>query len=185
MESSIGAMDIPPDFKYLDVFLMGRPRHERFDRFSVRHPKMDPGKRAKIFAPFDALRGFNEAVSSKTVAYEPRRELNREAEQDLSRSLEALHGLTFTSRMARQNRITVRVTYFVPCTDPNIFAFGLCGQYRTVTGVCQRVDSELSRSIHVSDQSIAFADIWKIECSSPLFKQACAWDELSYGDDTL
>ena len=56
----IGAAELPPDFKYLDVLLQGRPRHERDDRFSIRHPRMDPAKRAKIFAPFDALRGFRD-----------------------------------------------------------------------------------------------------------------------------
>jgi hypothetical protein len=185
MGNSVGAMDIPPDFKYLDVFLLGKPRHERFDRFSVKHPKMNLGKRAKIFAPFDALRGFNEAISSKTVAYEPKRELSREAEKSLNRSLEALHGLTFNSRMARQNRITVTVTFFVPCTDPNSFAFGFCGQYHSITGICQRVDPDVAQTIRVADQVIAFGDIWEIECCSPLFKQACVWEDLSYGEDTL
>lgn len=185
MASCIGVMDIPPDFKYLDVFLHGRPQHERFDRFSIKHPKMDPGKRAKIFAPFDALRGFNEAVSAKNVAYEPRRELNLEAKQELNRQLEVLHGLTYTGRQARQNHIVVDVTFFVPCADVNSFAYGICGQYQTVSGVCQRVDAEVSGTIRVADHIIRFEDIWKIECSSAVFKKACAWNELDYGDDRL
>ncbi len=185
MTSCIGAMDIPPDFKYLDVFLHGKPQHERFDRFSIKHPKMDPGKRAKIFAPFDALRGFSEAVSAKTVAYEPRRELNLEAKQELSRQLEVLHGLTYTGRQARHNHIVVDVIFFVPCADVNSFAYGVCGQYQTVSGVCQRVDAEVGRTIRVSNQIIQFEDIWKIECSSAVFKKAFAWNELDYGEDTL
>ena len=34
------------------------------DDFWCRHPPMDPGKRAKIFAPFSALRGFDEELKS-------------------------------------------------------------------------------------------------------------------------
>ncbi len=38
-----------------------RPVHEG-DEFSLRHPKMPPEKRAKIFQPFDALRGFSAEI---------------------------------------------------------------------------------------------------------------------------
>lgn len=68
--AAIGVMEMPPDFKYLDVYQKGKPTHDRYDRFSIRHPRMDPGKRAKIFAPFDALRGFSEAISATCSASE-------------------------------------------------------------------------------------------------------------------
>ena len=55
---AIGVMPMPADFKYAEVMRRGKPQHERFDPFSIKHPKMDHGKRAKIFAPFDALRGL-------------------------------------------------------------------------------------------------------------------------------
>jgi len=47
----------------MDVFLKGRPAHGNNDLFSVKHPSMDLGRRAKIFSPFDALKGFSEAIS--------------------------------------------------------------------------------------------------------------------------
>ena len=53
--SSIGVMSMPVDFRYREVFLKGRPRHDRYDPFRIRHPSMDRGHRAKIFSPFDAL----------------------------------------------------------------------------------------------------------------------------------
>ena len=40
---------------------MERPRHDG-DAFSRKHPKMDRVKRAKIFQPFDALRGFSAEI---------------------------------------------------------------------------------------------------------------------------
>ena len=63
----IGELSMPEDFPYRDVFLEGRPRHEKTDPFRIRHPQMDVGKRAKIFAPFDALRGFSDALADKLV----------------------------------------------------------------------------------------------------------------------
>ena len=61
----IGAMAMPADFQYRDVALRGRPRHERTDAFRARHPQMDVGRRAKIFAPFDALKGFSAALAEE------------------------------------------------------------------------------------------------------------------------
>ena len=58
----IGSIPRPPDFRYDKVEERGKPEHEKTDAFSIRHPHMDIGKRAKIFAPFDALRGFSAAL---------------------------------------------------------------------------------------------------------------------------
>ena len=60
--SGIGNIPVPADFRYRETFLKGRPRHEKTDPFRIRHPVMDIGRRAKIFAPFDALRGFRGAL---------------------------------------------------------------------------------------------------------------------------
>ena len=66
---AIGVMPMPAGFKYRDVFLKGKPRHDRYDSFRIRHPEMPPGKRAKLFAPFDALRGFDFAILMKNEIY--------------------------------------------------------------------------------------------------------------------
>ena len=60
---------VPPDFKYLEVLRKGRPEHTLYDSFSLRHPKMPQAKRAKIFAPFAALKGYDEAVAAKELVY--------------------------------------------------------------------------------------------------------------------
>ena len=65
---AIGVMPMPAGFKYRDVFLKGKPRHDHYDSFRLRHPSMDPGKRAKIFAPFDALAGFSDALTAVDAA---------------------------------------------------------------------------------------------------------------------
>ena len=59
----IGCMEMPADFRHAELFRLGRPHHEKFDDFWLRHPFMDPAHRAKIFAPFDALEGFSEELA--------------------------------------------------------------------------------------------------------------------------
>ena len=62
-------------------------------------------------SPFDALEGFSDAVASKEVLYEFRRELSDEQREQLGRKLSVLQSLTANSRMARANRVRVTVTY--------------------------------------------------------------------------
>ncbi|MBQ9061904.1 MAG: hypothetical protein IJ121_03605 [Eubacterium sp.] len=64
---AVGAMEMPVNFRYRDVFLKGKPQHDRFDPFRIRHPGMERRRRAKIFAPFDALKGFNEAIAAMDI----------------------------------------------------------------------------------------------------------------------
>ena len=58
----LGYMPEPRNFKYKAVAERGRPVHSPFDPFRLKHPGMPLEKRAKIFAPFDALRGFDFAI---------------------------------------------------------------------------------------------------------------------------
>lgn len=159
----IGAMSMPANFQYKDVFLKGYPRHEKYDSFRLKHPSMDYGRRAKIFSPFDALKGFNEAVAAKEVLYEYKRELSDNEKEELNRRLSILHTLTFNGRIARANRVKVSVTYYVPCADKENFAYGYRGQYVTVTGTVWNVDTAVEKSILVDRTRIHFSDIVRIE----------------------
>ncbi len=62
MNSDRSIVEIPPSFRYRDVFLKGKPKHDN-DIFSIKHPAMDLKRRAKIFSPFDALKGFNDELA--------------------------------------------------------------------------------------------------------------------------
>lgn len=77
MSMGIGYMPMPEGFRYAELAKAGRPQHRKFDEFWCRHPPMDPGKRAKIFAPFAALRGFDEEIRSSQckVALEQENEI--------------------------------------------------------------------------------------------------------------
>ena len=50
-------------FKYREVYEKGKPVHEKNDSFSVKHPPMELSRRAKIFSPFDALKGFSDELA--------------------------------------------------------------------------------------------------------------------------
>ena len=60
-----GAM--PAGFKYTEVYQKGRPKHREWDAFMVKHPPMPASRWAKIYAPFDALKGFDEAIESEAL----------------------------------------------------------------------------------------------------------------------
>ncbi len=65
----LGDMPMPKNFKYLNVYLQGKPQHEPFDSFRLKHPSMPLQKRAKIFAPFDALREFDFAIREEEARH--------------------------------------------------------------------------------------------------------------------
>ena len=159
---------------YTVLITRHRPLHNG-DTFSRQHPKMRRGNRAKIFAPFDALKGFNEVVASKDVLYENKRELNEEDQAELNRRLDILHGLTYNSRMARENHVKVMVTYYIPCNDKENEAYGYRGQYQQLTGICRNVDVEVTQTIRIDDRKIRFADIRNIEADTDIFERE--WDE--------
>lgn len=160
---TVGFMTMPDKFRYRDVFLLGKPQHDRNDRFSIKHPKMNVGRRAKIFSPFDALKGFNEAVTAKEIHYTNQIELSEEDQEEINRKLTVLHNLTYDSRIAGQNQVEVIINYYIPCNDVNHDAYGLQGVYKTITGVCWKVDHEIKKEIVVGQKRIPFKRILQIE----------------------
>lgn len=161
--NTVGFMTMPDKFRYREVFLLGKPQHDRYDRFAIKHPPMNVGRRAKIFSPFDALKGFNEAVAAKEIHYTNQIELAEEDQEEINRKLIVLHNLTYDSRIARQNQIEVIINYYIPCSDVNHDAYGLQGVYKTITGVCWNIDYEIKKEIVVGQKRIPFERILQIE----------------------
>ena len=151
--------------RYTKAYARGRPHHVEYDAFWLQHPFMPSGHKAKIFAPFDALKGYDECIASKEVLYEPM----REPSQDIDLRLNILCSLTPNSKIARINRPAVSVTYYVPCSDPNSSAFGFMGQYCTRNGICLRVNLD---SILIDDQLIPISSIYSID--GTVFKECDA-----------
>ena len=159
----IGETDKSIDSEYIQISEKGKPQHTKFDDFYRKHPFMDVGKRAKIFAPFAALRGFEGCILDKEVQYQPKIILDEEVTDEIAQQLEVLHGLTINSRIARKNHVVVSVTYFIPCSDKNHEAYGYYGQYVTVSGVCKKVDDTITHTITVGGLVISLDDIYKIK----------------------
>jgi len=154
-------MDIPANFPYTYAFLAGRPVHER-DDFSRRHPKMERGHRAKIFAPFAALDGFGWAVRTKDVVYVPRAELSEDERRMLDARFRLLAARASSAARGYDGLPEVTAEYYVPCDDPYHDAYGRAGTYRTLKGVCRHVD-EISGAILIGGTRIRFEDIRRLD----------------------
>ena len=121
---------MPANFRYAEIFRRGRPRHGKpgvlstYDAFYIKHPPMSPLRRAKLFAPFDALAGFGGRIAAKEVLYKERKILTEEEKEELDRRLAVIHRLAPDTRTAQKNRLSIEVTYFSPCEDPVSESFG-------------------------------------------------------------
>lgn len=97
--------------------------------------KMDRADRAKQFMPFDALKGFREALEEKERIVVPKRELSEEQKEELD----------FKMRQVRKKDI-VTVEYFHD------------GEYVQVTGMVSGID-EIGRVIKIVNTRIEMGDI--------------------------
>lgn len=116
------------------------------DRPASTRPKMDLSNRAKIFAPFDALRGFNFAVMATEAekALLPKVELSEDSQQEMNQKLSQLH-----------TGETVTVCYFA--RERQVGDLEL-GYYHSMTGKVQGID-EYSGALILADYFIPIADI--------------------------
>ena len=160
----VGFMQMPAGFRYKEVLRRGRPKHEKYDSFWIRHPPMPASRWAKIFAPFDALYGFDDRITGKEVLYCERKVLSEGEEEELSRKLSFLHSLTYNGREARKNAPYVTITCFEACTDSENDWYGRGGQYKELSGTVLEVELH---SIRVKtcdgEVSIPFDDIREID----------------------
>ena len=131
-----------------NIIFLERPVHNG-DIFSRRHPKMT--NRAKIFAPFAALIGFDDRVKRKEIDYTARRELAEGETVKLNAVL---------NRLARGDRVKVR--YFELCSDHENDAFGRLGLYKTASGCVRWVDA-VGQVLYLEDKAIGFSDLYRLE----------------------
>lgn len=161
--SEVGSMSMPLDFKYRDTYFHGRPRHEPLSRFLIRHPSMSCSRRAKLFAPFEALKYFGDRIENKEVLYVRRRELSREAQDTLDRKLRLLHSMLYSrSGFRRKSHFPVTVTFFSPCKDKEHEAYGSGGTYEKITGKIRRIDTRITNSIQIEETTIPLSDVTDI-----------------------
>ncbi len=103
-----------------------------------KHP-MSVSQRAKIFAPFDALRGFSAALREKERIRLPRRQLSEDKLEELN-----------IKACALRKGDCISVLYY---TD---------GDYRIVSGFLSGIDRN-RRILIVAGAKIAFDDIYELD----------------------
>ena len=155
----IGYMPMPDDFPYKKILQMGRPKHEKYSDFGIRHPSMPCSRRAKIFAPFDALAGFSDRINKKETLFEAKKVLSEEEKESLGRRLTHLNHLFISAKYRKTMFPKVTVTFFEPCNDPENDAFGTEGIYKSITGTVDHIDLELNRTITIDGRVLDVEDL--------------------------
>ena len=135
---------------YRDIMNAQRPQHTD-DDFSVRHPKMQTGDRAKIFAPFSALKGHSETVRENERQTMAKKVLSSDQRDNLSFILQDIDQLLCT-----EDFVAINITYFVPDTQRTGE-----GIYKTEKMNVKKVDTELFNIIS-KEKTISFDNIYKI-----------------------
>ncbi len=102
--------------------------------------KMDREIRAKQFMPFEALKGFREAMAEKERIIVPKRDLSDEQKEELGRKIRQIQKKDIITVEFFQNR-----------------------QYMRVTGMVTRID-DASRILEIVNTRIAFTDISDLRC---------------------
>lgn len=123
---------------YRDIIQFHRPASKRV-RMSVAH-------RAKQFAPFAALKGFEDCVRKKEEIYVPYRELSDESKEELDRKL----------RLLKYHEL-ITLTYF----QANPSRSGNVGQYKKITGTVEYIDP-LYRYMLIGDTEIEITSITEL-----------------------
>ena len=140
------------EFKYNDVLKAGRPKHIGWDSFKIKHPPMPVSKWAKIYAPFDALKGFDEEIESQEEIFIEKPLLSDYQKEELDAKIRILAQLTINSKMARENQVMATVDYYD------------AGKIKKVSGQVWRVDL---RTIRIDEELIGMDSIVGID--SPVF----------------
>jgi hypothetical protein len=119
---------------------------------SMKHPRMKIEDRAKIFVPFAALRGYEEAIQAKQKIVVPRIELSEEAKEALDLQLGRIEQL-----LSQGQHPVITVVYFqmdMGSIDG--------GEYIRFTGMVAKID-QTSRVIQIVDKRLRLKDIYDIE----------------------
>lgn len=106
--------------------------------------------RVKIFAPFAALRGYEEAIAAKERIVVDRRELSEDSKEELDQSLQNI-----LRQLGQGEHPVVTVVYFQKDNE------GEKGEYVQVTGIVAKV-LLTSRQIQIVERKILLDDVYEI-----------------------
>ena len=144
------------EFAYSDIIGLRRPVHDG-DVFSRRHPKMTQLNRAKIFAPFAALTGFDSSVRAKEIIRSPAHPrsgggLRAQRKTERSVSEDAYRRTGAHEPHHREGEI---LRSLHGCQQRCLWQAGL---YHTQTGSLWKIDP-VAKAITVGETIIPFGDI--------------------------
>lgn len=120
----------------------------------IKHPRMQIQDRAKIFAPFAALKGYEEAIEAKQKIVVPRIQLSEESKEYLDVQMGKIDNLL----LGGQHPI-ITVVYFQEDKRNNKEG----GEYLRFTGMAARFD-RTSRILQIVEKRLRLEDIYSIEC---------------------
>ena len=143
-------LDAKATHKYDDIIHMEYPLKSA-DR--IKHPRMSIEDRAKIFAPFAALKGYEEAIAAKQKIVVPRIELSEESKEYLDLQLRKIESLL----MNGQHPI-ITLVYFQNAKDLAEDS----GEYIQFTGMVAKFDQS-SRILQIVEKRFRLEDIYSIE----------------------
>lgn len=119
----------------------------------IKHPRMKVEDRAKIFAPFAALKGYEEAIEAKQKIVVPRIELSEESKECLDLQLGKMERL-----LAMGQHPIITAVYFHKdkvCNEDG-------GVYIQFTGMVAKLD-KTSRILQIVEKRLWLDDIYNIE----------------------
>ncbi len=103
--------------------------------------KMPVSERAKIFAPFSALKGLDEALAQKERLKEPKRELSEDSATELDLKLHSVY-----------NGAVITVIYYDRLEE----------RYIQLTGKVEKLDC-VHKLINMTKNEIPFEDLYDIK----------------------
>lgn len=117
---------------------------------STKHPPMSLRDRAAQFAPFAALKGYDEAVTETARLTDVRRELSEYEIAQIDYQLQYI-----SDNISKQPQVTI--TYFVADDKKE------GGEYISTTGIIKKIDDVYKRIIFTDKIILPIKDIMKIE----------------------
>ncbi|MBR2582882.1 MAG: hypothetical protein IKD61_05755 [Oscillospiraceae bacterium] len=129
--------------KYDDIIHLPHP-------VSGTHPPMPRAERAAQFSSFAALSGYEEAVAESARLTETRTELDRDALEELDKTIRAL-----VADAAERPEAVIR--YFIPDEKK------AGGRYETVRGRVKKIDEYAALLVLAEGKKIPLGDVVSIE----------------------
>lgn len=134
--------------KYDDIINLSRPKSER--------PSMPVSDRAKIFMPFAALKGYEDAIEEKKKLTVGRIELAEGKKEELDKKLQMLFELL---SLGQKPKVTIR--YFIIDKKASLEEGKEVGNYFDMYGTVSKVDL-IFEQIKIMERIIDLKDVFEI-----------------------